>query len=339
MNSLQTVKRRVYGYDLLKALAMFMVVFYHFLMLDFSFEPGQFYIPNFNKIIQLICAAGVPLFFMVNGALTINNNITLKKVIIKVSRIVMIAVFWTALLRCGVIGLLMGKGQPDSIYGFINYYWFLFSLAYVYILNYIIQILPKWCGYLLVIAIFTVTFLNNFIWDIILFVDPDHSFPHWGLTGLFTLYGIVYSRIGAFLKNTKLSFPVCILIFLFGLAMNIFKTIVMTNHDGEVFDGVNGSFPTIGALFLSVGLFCLFKDVKDNFWPSRLIETIGINSGGVYIFHLVFVLFIRGQIHAYFNLQTLPLLAVLLFAMATTILCAYISEWISRTPGKVLLRL
>ena len=82
MNSLQTVKRRVYGYDLLKALAMFMVVFYHFLMLDFSFEPGQFYMPDFNKIIHLICAAGVPLFFMVNGALTINNNISIKKVII-----------------------------------------------------------------------------------------------------------------------------------------------------------------------------------------------------------------------------------------------------------------
>ncbi len=338
MNSTGT-KKRVYGYDLLKALAMFMVVFYHFLMLDFSFEPGQLYVPNFNKIIQLICAAGVPLFFMVNGALTINNKITLNKVVVKVSRIFLIAIFWTLVLRCGVIGYLIGNGQPQSVFGFINYYWFLISLAYVYILNYLIQILPKWCGYLLVIAIFSVTFLNNFIWDIILFVDPDHTLPRWGHTGLFTLYGIVYSRIGAYLKNRNLSTPVCILIFLLGLALNIFTTIAMTNHDGAVYDGVNGSFPTFGAMFMSIGLFGLLKDVKDNFWPSQLIKTVGINSGGIYIFHLVFVLIIRDQMIAAFDQRTFPIYVVLLIALGVTILCAYISEWISRTPGKVLLKL
>lgn len=332
-------KERVFGYDLLKALAMFLVVFYHFLMLDFAFEPGKFYVPNFNKIIQLICAAGVPVFFMVNGALTINNKITYQKVINKVLRLFLIATFWSLVLRCGVIGYLFGNGQPKSFYGLINFYWFLISLAYVYILNYLIQILPKWFGYLLVIAIFTATFLNNFVWDIILFIDPSHTLPRWGHTGLFTLYGVVYSRIGAHLKNSKLNFATCIIIFLLGLALNVFTTIAMTNHDGAVYDGVNGSFPTLGALFMSVGLFCMLKGVKDNFWPSQLIKTIGINSGGVYFFHFVFVFYIRDHILSHFNIHTLPLLAVLLLALLTTILCAYISEWISRTPGKVLLKL
>lgn len=333
------INKRVFGYDLLKALAMFLVVFYHFLMLDFSFEPGVFYIPNFNKIIQLICAAGVPLFFMVNGALTINGKITFNKVVNKVPRLFLIAVFWTLVLRCGVIGFLLGNGQPHSIYGFINYYWFLISLAYVYILNYLIQILPKWFGYLLVIAIFSVTFLNNFVWDIILFVNPDQALPRWGHTGFFTLYGIVYSRIGAYLKNKNLSTPICVIIFLLGLALNAFTTIAMTNHDGVVYDGVNGSFPTFGAMFLSIGLFCLLRDVKDNFWPSQLIKTVGINSGGVYIFHLVFVLVIQVQMITTFHQRTFPIYVVLLLALAVTILCAYISEWISRTPGKVLLKL
>lgn len=338
MNSTGTQKR-VYGYDLLKALAMFMVVFYHLFMLDFSFEAGQFYVPNFNKIIQLICAAGVPLFFMVNGALTINHKITLHKVAVKVSRLFLIAIFWTLVLKCGVIGYIMGKGQPQSVLAFIYHYWFLISLAYMYILNYLIQISPKWCGYLLVIAIFSVTFLNNFIWDIILYVDPDHTLPRWGHTGFFTLYGIVYSRVGAYLKNRNLSAPVCILIFLLGLALNIFTTIAMTNHDGAVFDGVNGSFPTLGAMFMSIGLFGLLKDVKDNFWPSQLIKTVGINSGGIYIFHVVFVLIFRDQMRAAFDQHTFPIYVVLLIALGVTILCAYISEWISRTPGKVLLKL
>ncbi len=331
--------KRVYGYDLLKALAMFMVVFYHLGMIDFSFEPNIFYLPNFNKIIQLICAAGIPLFFMVNGALTINNNISYKKVIQKVTRLFLIAFFWTIILRCGVIAILLGNGQPDSLFDFINNYWFLYSLAFVYILNYLIQIIPKWASYLLVISIFAFTFINNFVWDLILFANPDRILPRWGHTGLFTLYGLVYSRIGAFLKDSKLNFTTCAFICLLGLALNIFKTIAMTNHDGKVFDGVNASFPTIGALFLGIGFFCMLKEVKEPFWSSQLIKTVGINSCGVYIFHMVFVFIMRDQMIATFHQRTFPIYVILLLSLGVTILCAYISKWISQTPCKVLLKL
>jgi len=337
MSSSQANKR-VFGYDLLKAIAMFMVVFYHYEMLDFGFVPDKFYIPNFNKIIQLICAAGIPVFFMVNGALTINNKITFKKVINKVSRLFFIAIFWSLVLRCGVIGYLLGNGQPQTLYSLINHYWFFISLAYIYILNYLIQIMPKWFGYLLVGAVFALTFLNNFVWDVIVFVNPEHTLPRWGITGLFTLYGIVYSRIGAYLKISKLSFTSCLIIFLIGLALNVFKTVAMTNHDGIVYDGVNGSFPTIGALFLGVGLFGMLKGVTGHFWSSQLIKIIGINSGGVYIFHLAILLFIRDHLLAGYGIYTLPLFVVLLLAFLTTLLCTYISEGISRTPGRVLLK-
>ena len=339
MTSTQTSKR-VFGYDLLKALAMFLIVFYHFGMLDYAFDPGTYYIPNLNKVFQLICAAGVPLFFMVNGALTVHKKMTFKKVINKVLRLLLIAIFWALLLRCGVLGYLMGDTQPNSVGELIDTYWFLRSLAVVYILNYLIQILPKWIGYLMLIAIFSLTFLNNFIWDIILYVKPDQSLPSWGQTGLFTLYGVVYSRIGSYLKNTKFNYSICILLFIAGLALNFFKTIVMTNYEGVVFDGVNASFPTIGALLMSISLFGLLRDVKDGFWSSKLIKTVGANSIGVYLFHFVLLAvtkkyFYRGLL----QFDSLPLLLVFISALAITILCAYISEGISRTPGKVLLKL
>ncbi len=338
MSSSSAIKR-VFGYDLLKALAMFMVVFYHLQMLDFSFTPDVYYIPNFNKIIQLICAAGVPLFFMVNGALMIDKKMTLNKVVYKASKLFMIAIFWTLVLRCGVLGLILGNGLPKSITDFLSKYWFLYSLAFVYIFNYLIQVLPKWLSLLLVTAIFIATFLNNFVWDIILFIHPDHTLPSWGHIGLFTLYGVVYSRIGAYLKHTKLSYFICILLFFLGLALNIFTTIAMTNHDGALYDGVNGSFPTFGALLMSTGIFCILQDVKDLFGASQLIKTVGINSGGVYIFHVFFVSTISDQMISIFHQQTFSFFIVLLLALSITLLCAYISEWISRTPGKVLLKL
>ena len=339
MTSTDTSKR-VFGYDLLKALAMFLVVFYHFGMLDFSFEAGKYYIPNLNKIVQLICAAGVPLFFMVNGALTIHKKTTFKKVIIKVIKLLLIAIFWAILFHWGVDVYVFGAQFNKSLISLLDYYWFLRSLAVVYLINYLIEILPKWFGYLLLIAIFSITFLNNFIWDIIVYINPEQTIPRWGQTGLFTLYGVVYSRVGAYLKNTKLNFLVCILIFLAGLALNVFKTIAMTNHDNIIFDGVNASFPTLGALLLSIAFFCMLKGVKDNFWSSQVIETIGANSIGVYIFQFVFIgitkrFFYKGLFHV----TVLPLPLVFITVLVITIVCAYISKGIMRTPFKVLLKL
>ncbi len=337
--SSNTTNKRVFGWDLLKALAMFLVVFYHFGMLDFSYNADEFYFPNLNKIIQSLCVPGVPLFFMVNGALTINSKTSFKKVVNKVVRLIAVAVFWTLLLRCGVMGLLLEQGQP-SVMQFKDFYWFLYSLAILYFINYLIQILPKWIGYLFVVAIFIVTFLNNFVWDVILFAKPSTTLPSWGLTGLFTLYGVVYSRIGAYLKDVKLNPVICIILFVVGVGLNLFKITIMTNHTGLLLDGVNSSFPTIGAMFASIALFGLLKGVKEPFFCSQLIKTIGVNSIGVYIFHLVIIVVLRGNLlGGVFHIQYLPLAVVLCIALCITILCAYISEGLQRTPAKVLLKL
>ncbi len=339
MNSLQANKR-VFGYDLLKALAMFLVVFYHFEMLDFSFEEGEYYLPNLNKIVQLITAAGVPLFFMVNGALTVHRKTTFEKVIIKAAKLVFIAIFWAFVLQWGLGGYLFGDQNPISLHSLVGSYWFLSSLAMVYVINYLLEMSPKWLRYILISAIFIMTFLNNFIWDIILYFNPEQTLPSWGQTGLFTLYGVVYTRIGAYLKNIKLNIFVCIFIFLVGLALNVFKTIVMTNYDNAIFDGVNASFPTLGALFLSIGLFCMLRDVKDNFWSSQVIKTVGINSIGVYIFHFTLIGITRKFIYkGIFHVDDLPLVLVFISVLVITIVCAYISAGIMRTPLKVLLKL
>lgn len=337
---LESNKQRIFGYDVIKALAMFMVVFYHLFMLDFAFIPGEFYVPNFNKIVQMLCTASVPMFFMVNGALTSNKKTTFKKTLDKVVRLIGVAVFWTLILKCLVLGALLRHGLPITYWDLFNHYWFLYSLAIIYVINYVLQFLPKWCTYLLVAALFTVTFLNNFMWDIILFVKPEQHFPSWGLTGFFTMYGFVYSRLGAYLSKHRLSKTVCVVLIIAGVALNVFKTIVMTQHSGVLFEGVSYSCPTLGAMLLSSGIFGLLLDVKETIKCSSLIQLVGTNSMGVYIFHLVFVVLIRVYcVKGILHMENLPILVVFILALFITILCAYISHLITHSRFKVLLKL
>ena len=76
---------RIFGYDLIKTIAIIIIVFYHLGGIDYGdIETGHFYLPNLNKFLSALCAAGVPLFFMVNGALVIPKNLHWKQLLFKV---------------------------------------------------------------------------------------------------------------------------------------------------------------------------------------------------------------------------------------------------------------
>ncbi|MBR4828367.1 MAG: acyltransferase family protein [Muribaculaceae bacterium] len=337
---MKEITNRVFGYDLLKALAMLMVVFYHVEMLDFCFDSNSYFLPNINKCFQVLCAAGVPLFFMVNGVFTVRKTTTINKLMIRIGRLFFIAVIWTVFLRLFIGGVVLEKGVSLSIRDFYSKYWFFYSLIYTYIINYIIDIAPKWCGHVVLVFLFIVTFVNNFAWDLLLWLNPNQTLPSWGHMGFFTLYGVVYSRIGAYLKNKHYCVPICVVVMVVGYALIIFETIIMSNAEGKLFDGVNAAFPTLGAMLLSCGIFCLLKDLKaQNNTMSRLITLVGINSGGVYVLHYTFIVLVRDK---YFmdvmGVQYLSIAANFIIALFVTLLSAYISSLISRSPVKILLK-
>lgn len=335
-----TKQERIFGYDLIKALAIFLVVFYHIGMIDCAYIHGVFYIPNVNKMIQILAAACVPLFFMVNGALTVGKNADFRKVITRVYRLIFIAVLWTLILIVGILGLGMGWVSDFTIGSFANYYWFFYSLALSYVVNFLIDLSPKWLGNTVLLVLFSLVFVNNFIWDIILCVKPNTTLPSWGHTGFFTLYGVVYTRIGAFLKKKHYSYQASILMMIVGYALIFFETVVMMNSGGMLYDGVNSAFPTLGAMFLASGLFCLLKDVKAyEGQTAKLIGLVGVNSGGVYVFQYIFIVLIREEFFGgVMNIRFLPIIAVLFIALFVCLLTAGISELISRSPCKFLLK-
>ena len=328
--------KRIFGYDALKALAAFFVVLYHVGMVDKGYREGVYYYPTLVQLLWLFCACGVPLFFMTNGALTVNRHYDFKKTITKAGRLLFIGVFWGVIVMC----------EHASFYGTdcfslseIPYFWFLFSLALMYVASYVMGQLKGWCRWGIVIALLIFPFVTNLIWDFIQLFRPDIPFPKWGHTGVFTLYGIVYMYAGDFLAHHRVNKWVVWICAFVGLALLALETVAVVNRTHAPFEGGNYCFPTLGALFLSCAIFVGVRDW--NPVESKLksaITFLGNNALGIYIFHLIIMLLI-GRLFPQVSDCVLHPVLVIVIAFFYVFISAFISEVIRRTPLSVLLKL
>ncbi len=330
--------KRILGYDICKALAAFLIVLYHLQLVDFGFQEGTTYYPTFIKTLWSLSAAGVPLFFMVNGALTVRRTISLNQLIKKCSKILFVAIFWTCLLSCLLNPIITHKPLTIPTLGyFLNQYWFFYTLVLVTVINYLLGKIPAFVRPAVIISLLIFPFLSNLIWDLVILFYPTAKLPSWGHTGFFTLYAIVYHQAGAIFRQTALPKTACVLLILSGLMLIYFETYVMTNYSNQLYDGVNASFPTIGALLLTIGTFCLIKPIESLYPPlQHFISYIGGNALGIYIFSLSFILFVRSHLITSHGIN--PILAVLI-SIAICICCSILATFIKKSFLKFTLNL
>ena len=330
-------KQRILGYDALKAIAAFLVVLYHVGMVDFGYREGVYYYPTIVQLIWLVCACGVPLFYMVNGALTVHRKYDLKKTITKSARLVFIGTFWAIVVMC------LYALRDHDMYSFslprVGYYWFLFSLALIYLINYVICRLPDWCKWLVVLILLVVPFATNLAWDIVILKNPDTTLTSWR-SGVFTLYGLVYLYVGDYLGSAKIIrkwIPaICAII---GLILLSIETIAVVNHTHMQFEGGNYCFPTFGALLLSIAFFLMVKDMRIKEGAvTKLITFLGNNALGIYIFHLILMIVVGACFPCLYDMEVHPVFAILM-AFGYTLASAVISDLIRRSPLGFLLKL
>ena len=329
-------KKRIFGYDALKALAAFFVVLYHVGMVDFGYEEGVYYYPSISQVLWLFCACGVPLFFMVNGALTVSRKYDLRKSVSKAGRLIVAGVFWALVIMC--LKAMSNHDMSAFSLPMLGYYWFLFSLALMYLINFVMGYLPDWCRWALVAVLLIYPFAANLGWDLVILQNPETTLPCWR-TGLFTLYGVVYLYMGDCLKNHHGKKWAAIALALAGLSLLVLEVIATVNVTHTQFEGGNYCFPTFGGLFLSIALFLLIKDYDTGLnWVKRFVSFLANNALGIYIFHLVLMI-VLGWIFPVLNgLMVHPVVAIMI-AILYTIASAALSEAIRHTPLAFLLKL
>lgn len=307
------LRARDFSLDLMKALAIFMVCETHSLHLNES------WIDNFWGITTCM---GVPLFFMVNGALLFQKQLDIRKHYRKVFRTWCLCMVWKAISVAAVTLLWGGQPFANGRAPFINYllgynslegyelghFWFLYALIGVYTVFPLLRICmdSKEGKTAVQILIGIITFFTfglkpvEQLLDILSYygkiaVNVDiYALNSYNLFGNYG-YCLVWFTAGGFLypfarsrKEDRNPHILAGVIFIAGWLMlfgiNRFQNIE-DYANGIVIDGY-WQLPT---LLMTFSLFYLIASGCSE-WHSRLIESIARNSFGIYMLHMILVI-------------------------------------------------
>lgn len=330
-------KNRIIYYDLIKILATFMVCFYHLGMLDMGYVQGVNYFPNKNKMILSFCAMSVPLFFMVNGSLILSKNYNFKQTMYRFIKIIFLYYVWIFIVGFTTTTLL-GEEYNISIAYIVsggNFYtihlWFLRTLAILTIITPFLKYIyekNKKILYTIIILLLLCPFLYNYIVLLGRYYNIN-GLNNLDRTGIFTMYSVLYYILGKIIsdyinKNKILNqryIVFALLILFLGWFCVIIEVTLWTNINNVLFDGVNESFHTIGALLMSVGCFVLVSQIRieKRCKLINIINLISSNIMGIYILHNIFTVLCRAIIETNISLILSIMLTILIMIITLVI--------------------
>lgn len=248
----------------------------------------------------------------------------MKTILFKVLSIVKIYIIWGLVIS---FILNLNNLNINAILNYFQYnlvwFWFLKTLAFIYIFNYFYNRFPfsELTGKVIIFLLLIFPFSTNLLWVFIIYYNPDITLPRWGLSGFFTLYSIVYYLSSKYFQLIY-KWPITIILILFGLALNTFEVYVYSNYFHHLQDNVNAFFPTIGTLLMTIGIFNLVKRLViyiPYFRFLAFVQWVGKNTLGIYIFHMPIILFLRRLIPVSVNIIVGIILCVFILLLSTFI--------------------
>ena len=312
---------RIEYIDLLKAIAAFLTVFYHYgyYKLDYGFDITQgSYLPNINRIIMCFASCCVPVFFMVNGALLLKKRRSWKSVYRKAVKIFILTAVW-------------------SLVGFPS--WFFKTLFALYIMFPAFQYLYEKhmrLYWLIIFILLIFPFGYNAVILLMKLLSESKTINAFGsiieieqfsVTGFFTMYSIVYFLLGPILAKTRIPTICGVISLLVGWGMVIFECVSYTVINETVYDGVNAAFPTYGALMLSVGIFIIAKNKVRT--GNKITGLMRDQILAIYLLHM-------GVIHVIGRITGVTVLNLPMAIVGTVLIllvCVGVGKIAGRIPG------
>lgn len=339
---MQPKKRQAY-LDALRIVAIMCVIFNH------SGVRGFFlYTQTDNLLIQVIsifvssfCKIGVPLFFMISGALLIDKEESLKDLYLK------------RVLRFVIILF---------VFSFMRYFYFYRHGHYQFAINEFVRMLstnqiymPYWFLYTYLAFLICLPFIrrlahslkdSEFIYLFILYVVTGGIFGILARTVIgqialsipVTADIIMYPLLGYFItnrlpkeKDTVVNWLLLFMMSVIGLFINVF----ITEYDYHAFGGWNESGLSLFIIFPAAATFwgakMLFEKVKINAALEKFICTLGSCTFGVYLLE-GYVKDYFGFIQAYMALVIPGSIASLLYLFCILFIGAAITYVLKKIP-------
>lgn len=334
--------KRIIYFDLLKIISCFAVVVIHVIS-EFWYDLNP---NNVNfiilTIIDSIIRFAVPIYFMVSGALFLDENktITIKDIFTKyILKIFIIYVIWNMFYTLGTNVIINKEILTLNTFalafrntilgnGIYHLYFLVIIIGFylcVPILKKITKKENKKVIEYFIILLFVFTSLNNllsFLFNISL------GYPI--LFGGFALYFI----LGYYLHNFNLSKKTTYIIYILGLlgiAYTIIGTINYSNHLQKPNEFLfNYILPNI--VFISSSVFLLFKNMKITMSEKRLkrINVLSKNYFGIYLIHGLVIGIIEKL--GFFNLNLNLSLLIIIGSIICYIISFIIIYIISKIP-------
>ncbi len=323
--------------DLIKAVAIILVIAYHVTTESWGSTPlttGQYLSLLTTMDLSLsFVAMGVPLFFMVSGALLLQPSkvdepirVFLKK---RLARVGVAFLFWSAIYFVWSYYVL---NKPLTLYsvtqsmlerGAYNQFWFIYAIMGMYLLTPILRMVVKNSNrnilrYLIV------------LWVVAAFVPPLlHLATGLALDNTLLVLGgyVGYFVLGLYLMGVNIKTKSVIAVLAANIGLTFLGLLVMQGPLGYLgnyyfFDG----YLSFTVLLSSIAAFLLLSKVSWNLpiegksWLRKLVHTIGDNTLPIFFMHVIVIeLLNTGKLGFQISIMTIPPLIEIPLATITTL--------------------
>lgn len=309
-------KKRYANIDLLKTIAILMVIVVHSQVFNTNFI-SNFQISSIFQYALRIVTEGVPIFILVNGFLLINKKeFDLRKHINKTIKIFLLLILWSLILTISI--KLIWK-EPLNINEIIKnifatdinnkhtgVLWFLQNLIALYLIYPILKITydtnKKVYNYIFVVLLIN-TILVNMLSLISNIIETQIPFTYINvLNNYISKFQILTNRnfliffmLGGYLYENKEKFAEkkvrykWIIIGIISWIIALVYAIIISKLQGKIYPD-NFNYNTAFMLLIMIGIFSMTIKYQDNNrWYNKLIKCISINSLGIYFLHIIII--------------------------------------------------
>ena len=300
MDQVRENKERLFYIDLIRILACLTVIynhtnengFYHYMS-----ESVESPIWMWDTLLAIICKVGVPLFYMISGAMLFGKSESIRQTYKRIPRIAVDLIIFSLLSMCldsvhwheriDVADMLI-RTLTESY----RHLWFLYSyIAFIVALPILRcidfnRLTNKLCIYLFIVS-FIILCVKPIVSQFVIAVNPE-LFPSW-LTGYTVIYPIMGYIINDRINIQHRRFVVggCILCIIL-LVFNVFiEKMYIADYPQNISD------ETFLRVFVFVYASVIFADVKILFGGDHnerlgiVIHEMGKCTFGVYLIHFI----------------------------------------------------
>lgn len=343
--------KRYENIDLLKTIAIFMVIVLHSGLLHINFIELKSVATYIEFAIRLIME-GVPIFIIVNGFLIMNKKFDFKKHLRKTLNIFVLLIIWSFVYviisslifnnSIDIKNILKEVITTNISSKYTGILWFLQSLIALYLLFPVIKVLhdsnKKIYNFLfIIVTIFTIginflSLINNIIefktgWSGITYLLSYISKFNIITNGYFVFYFMLGGYIFENKENLKFKFnnKKSIIIVIAGLLawiLAITYGIGVSNLQNKMI-GDSFNYSTVFLCITLLGLYCLTSNYQNTGnLVNKIIESVGKNSLGIYLIHVLVIRILRRfiQFPTYIFMQRLGFTVLVFIASYTIVL-------------------